>query len=132
MKDPAAVALGKRRMEKMNDDERRALSKLALDVRLSRKTKQDRRIMDRVHGRLATAILEAVDCLFEKLKGGAKLALVVHQGDALVMNPESKDFRILQGKDPDAVIGIYDKSAARSDVIEDVKYFPALERVLRG
>lgn len=118
-------------MKTMSDDQRRELSQLAHSIRWSLPTKQDGRVRRSVKERFATMIYEAVDGLFDWFKtNGQPRALVIHQGAAWVVDPETKDFRIQQQKYPESVIGIYDKTVSRSQVIEDMREMPALASVL--
>ena len=131
-KNPAAVALGKRRAATMNDEQRRELSRLAHSARWAPPTKQDGRIRAQVRDTFASRIHEAVDGLFDRLRTDSKnVALVIHQDAAWVMDPQSKDFRIQQRQHPDSVIGIYGRGAARQQVLDDINEMPALATVLR-
>ena len=47
-----------------------------------------------------------------------------------VLDPDGKDFKIQATKYPDSVIGTYDQTATRTQVIEDIDSVPALAKVL--
>ncbi len=127
-----AKDMGRKRMASMTAKERSELGKLAVSMRWSPKTKQDKRIGDRLRHKLALTICGAVDSLFDWLKHeGRPRALVIHQETAWVADPNSKDFRIQQQKYPDTIIGIYDRAATRDQVFDDIKQIPALVSVLR-
>ena len=117
----AASAMGKRRMAGMSDEQRRELSRLAHSARWSLPTKQDKRITSRVRASFAKAIFAAVDDMFSGFaKGAEPRMLIVHQGDARVMNPNSKDCKIQQQRFPDSVIGTYDSRASKEQVLDDI------------
>lgn len=117
----------------MNVDERRELSRLAHTLRWAPKTKQDRRIGERIRHTLEVAVYEAVDALFAWFtKDGRPRALVIHQGTAWVADPETKDYRIFVQQHAASVVGTYDRKATRSQIFEDIKEtMPALASVLR-
>ena len=117
----AAVSLGKMRMDKMNLHQRQEFSRLGLSARWAPPTKQDKRISGTVKATFATAIYAAVDALFDWFsRGGGRRALIVHQGVAWVVDPETKDFRIQQQRFPDSVVGVYNAKAERGQVIDDI------------
>lgn len=117
----AASRMGKARMAGMSTEARSDLARLARNAHWSPPTKRDKRIAGSVKASFSKAIHEAVDTLFyEFAKGGSARVLVIHQGDARLMEPGSKDCLIQQRKFPDSIIGTYDRRATRSDVLDDI------------
>ena len=105
----------------MTPQQRQEFSKLGLSARWAPRTKQDVRIGSRLKATFAKAIHEAVDTMFYGFaKGGGPRVLVIHQGDARLMEPGSKDCRIQQQRFPGSIIGTYDNRATRGQVMDDI------------
>ena len=116
----------------MSNEERRQLSRLAHSAKLAHKTKQDVRIANSIQANLAAVIYEAVDTLFERMaKEHRRLALVIHRGDAWIVDPETRDYRLVVQRHPQSIIGTYDATASYSQVMDDIKELPPLAKVLR-
>ena len=123
--------MGKARMAGMTEADRRDLSRLANDARWARPTKQDKRITGSVKASFSKAIYWAVDTMFDDFaKGGGARALVIHQGEARLMDPSKKDYRIQAQRFPQSIIGTYDQRVTKEQVIDDIsESFHRWERV---
>ena len=134
-KNQAAVALGRRRFSGMNEEQMREHQRLAASARWAIPTNQDKRVRQKIQEVLASKVHEAIDSLFRRLqREGKPRALVIHGGEAWVIDPTSRDYRLLEQKHPEAVVGIYDRNSTRLQVLEDVReilpgnFMPAVAR----
>ena len=131
-KNSAAVSMAKARAASLSPARRSEIASLAANAKWSPKTKQDRRIADRIQQRFETAIFEAVDALFEWLKKERKpRALVIHQGAAWVADPSTLDYRVFSERNAGSIVGTYNRSSTRAQVLEDLSEIPACASILR-
>ena len=131
-KNSAAVSMAKQRASSLTPARRKEIASLAAAARWSPKTKQDRRIADRIQQRFETAIFEAVDALFEWLKKERKpRALVIHQGTAWVTDPATLDYRVFAERNPGSIVGTYNRSSTRAQVLDDLAEIPACASIIR-
>ena len=108
-------------MSGMTAQERSDLGRLARSAHWSPPTKRDKRITSYVRASFEAAIYKAIDEMFAGFsRGGEARVLVVHQGEARVMDPNTKDYRIQERKFPHSIVGLYDKNASIDQVIDDV------------
>ena len=67
-------------------------------------------------------LAEAVETLLERIKKQNRpLALLAHMGEVWVADPKTITYSLLVKREPAALVGVYDASATRSQVVEDLK-----------
>lgn len=110
-----ASEMAKRRSEKLSPQRRREIAKSG---GLARSDKMRQAAHQR---RLWSAIIEAVDTLFARVKkDGKPRAIFVHLGEVVVLTTDSKDYRILAGKAPNSLAGIFNHRSSRKQVFDDI------------